>query len=172
MWVVRLILVCALVLAVGGRASGQIAVDLQVVLAVDSSGSVDQHRSELQKRGYAVAFRNPRVLRAIRSAGAAGTIAVTMVQWTGPQLHLQVVPWMLVRDEASIDALAAAIEMAPRQLFGGGTSISGAIDYAMQLFPASPSRGTRRVIDISGDRSNNSRRLVTLPRHDAVNSRA
>jgi hypothetical protein len=77
-----------------------------------------------------------------------------------------------VRDEASIDALAAAIEMAPRQLFGGGTSISGAIDYAMQLFPASPYRGTRRVIDISGDGSNNSGRLVTLARDDAVNAGA
>jgi hypothetical protein len=169
---VRLILLCALLLAAGGRASGQTVVDLQLVLAVDASGSVDQRRFELQKQGYAAAFRNPRVLRAIRSAGATGTIAVTMVQWTGPQLHLQVVPWTLVRDEASIDALAAAIEMAPRQLFGGGTSISGAIDYAMQLFPASPYRGTRRVIDISGDGSNNSGRLVTLARDDAINAGA
>src|SRR5262252_1343463 len=137
MRVVRLILLCALLLAAGGRASGQTAVDLQLVLAVDASGSVDQRRFELQKQGYAAAFRNPRVLRAIRSAGAAGTIAVTMVQWTGPQLQIQVVPWMQIRDEASINAIATAIETTPRRLFGGGTSISGAIDYAIALFARS-----------------------------------
>jgi hypothetical protein len=109
-------------------------------------------------------------LRAIRTAGSAGAIAVTMVQWTGPRLQIQVVPWALVSDEASTNALAAAIENAPRQLFGGGTSISGAIDHAMRLFPDSPYRGTRRVIDISGDGSNNSGRLVTLARDDAVSA--
>jgi Protein of unknown function (DUF1194) len=160
----------AVVLAVGAstHARAQSAVDLQLVLAVDASGSVDQRRFDLQKQGYAAAFRNPKVLRTIRSAGAAGAIAVTMVQWTGPRLQIQVVPWMLIRDEASADALAAAIENAPRQLFGGGTSISGAIDYAVRLFPECPFRGTRRVIDVSGDGSNNGGRPVTLARDDAV----
>src|SRR5215831_74453 len=102
----------------------QTAVDLQLVLAVDASGSVDQRRFDLQKRGYAAAFRNPRVLRAIRSAGAAGAIAVTMVQWTGPLLQVQVVPWTQIKDEASTQAFATAIDEAPRQLFSGGTSIS------------------------------------------------
>ena len=162
----------AAVLAVGASAcaGAQTAVDLQLVLAVDASGSVDQRRFELQKQGYASAFRNPRVLRAIRSAGSAGAIAVTMVQWTGPRLQIQVVPWALVRDEASTNALATAIEDAPRQLFGGGTSISGAIDRAMQLFPDGPYRAARRVIDISGDGSNNSGRSVLLARDDAVSA--
>ena len=51
-----------------------------------------------------------------------------MMQWTGPELHVQTVDWTLAKDEASVNALADAIEGSKRQLFGGGTSISGAID--------------------------------------------
>ena len=91
-----------------------------------------------------------------------------MVQWTGPRLHVVVVDWMLVKDEASVNALAAAIEAAPRQLFGGGTSISGAIDYARLLLAQCPCNAARRVIDISGDGSNNSGRPVTQARDEAV----
>src|SRR5271163_4094796 len=85
---------------------------LAIVLAVDASGSVDNRRFELQKRGYAAAFRNPQVLSSIRSL-MTQSIAVTMMQWTGPRLHVQVVDWMLVKDEATADALATAIETAP-----------------------------------------------------------
>jgi hypothetical protein len=154
-------------LALATPAAAQTAVDLHLVLAVDASGSVDQVRFELQKRGYVAAFRHARVLQAIRS-GANQAIAVTMVQWTGPMMQVQVVGWMMVGDEESAAAFAAAIERAPRQLFGGGTSISGAIDHAATLFPRSPFRGGRRVIDVSGDGSNNRGRPVTLARDEAV----
>lgn len=142
-------------------------VDLALVLAVDASGSVDQHRFELQKQGYAAAFRDRRVLNAIRS-GLTQSIAVTMFQWTGPRLQVQVVPWTLIKDEASANAFAAAIEAAPRQLFGGGTSISGAIDYGRILLAQTEFAPTRRVIDVSGDGSNNSGRPVTFARDDAA----
>jgi Protein of unknown function (DUF1194) len=141
--------------------------DIILVLAVDASGSVNQTRFELQRDGYAAAFRNPRVLNAIRS-GTTQAIAVTMVQWTGPTLHVQTVPWTLIKDEATANAFANAIEKAPRELFGGGTSISGAIDYAMLLLPTSPFKGLKRVIDISGDGHNNRGRLVTEARDEAV----
>jgi hypothetical protein len=91
-----------------------------------------------------------------------------MVQWTGPSLQIQVVPWMRIDGEASMHAFADAIERAPRQLFGGGTSISGAIDHAKMLFPNNGFQGGRRVIDISGDGPNNRGRLVTSARDDAV----
>jgi hypothetical protein len=159
----------ALVLAVGTPAKAQTAVDLQLVLAVDASGSVDYTRFELQKRGYAAAFRSRPVLEAIRS-GPASAIAVTMVQWTGPSLQVQVVPWTVLKDEATTAAMAALVDATPRRLFGGGTSISGAIDSAMTLFPKSPFKGARRTIDVSGDGSNNSGRSVTQARDDAVNS--
>ena len=143
------------------------AVDLQLILAVDASGSVDQYRFELQRKGYANAFRNLQVLQAIQS-GLRQSIAITMFQWTGPRLHVEVVPWMVIRDMTSAEAAARAIETAPRRLFGGGTSLSGAIDYAMTMFPRSPMIGDRRVIDVSGDGSNNSGRPPTLTRDDAV----
>src|SRR5262249_35363333 len=78
----------------------QAAVDLELVLAVDVSGSVNQTRFELQKQGYAAAFRDARVVHAIRS-GANRAITVTMVQWTGPELHVQVVPWTLIGNQTS-----------------------------------------------------------------------
>jgi hypothetical protein len=103
-------------------------VDLMLVLAVDASGSVSQRRFELQKQGYAAAFRNPRVLKAIQSL-MTQSIGVTMFQWTGPRLQVPVVPWTQVKDAATAEDFAGAIERVPRQLFGGGTSISGAIDF-------------------------------------------
>jgi hypothetical protein len=75
---------------------------------------------------------------------------------------------MLIRDAASAEAFAAAIEGAPRQLFGGGTSISGAIDYSRLLLAQNPFGAARRVIDVSGDGSNNSGRPVTSARDDAA----
>lgn len=143
------------------------AVDVTLVLAIDSSGSVEDDRFELQKRGFAAAFRDPRVLQAIR-AGDHQSIAVMMLQWTGPPLQEVMVPWTLVKDEASAAVLAAIIESSPRRLMGGGTSISGAIDYSVKALAASPYRGTRRVIDISGDGSNNLGRPAEQARDDAV----
>lgn len=153
--------------AAGSAAIADVPVDLQLVLAVDASGSVNQARFELQKQGYAAAFRNPQILQAIR-AGAQQAIAITMVQWTGPALHVVVLDWTRISDQASAAAAAAAIASVPRRLFGGGTSISGAIDYAMTLFPQGGFRGTRRVIDVSGDGANNSGRPAASARDEAV----
>lgn len=157
----------AILLGTGALARADPAVDLALVLAVDASGSVDQHRFELQKQGYAAAFRDPRVLNAIRS-GLNQSIAATMFQWTGPRLQRHVVPWTVIKDEASANAFADAIQAAPRQLFGGGTSISGAIDYGRLLLLQNPFAPTRRVIDVSGDGSNNSGRAVTAARDEAA----
>ena len=145
----------------------QTEVALALVLAVDASGSVSDDRFELQKQGHAAAFRNRQVLNSIRSL-ITQSIAVSMMQWTGPELHVQTVDWILVKDEVTVNALADAIEASKRQLFGGGTSISGAIDYSRLLLGASPFLGFRRVIDISGDGANNRGRAVMLARDEAV----
>jgi Protein of unknown function (DUF1194) len=142
-------------------------VDLQLVLAVDASGSVNMYRFELQKQGYAAAFRNPRVLNAIRS-GISQAIAVTMIQWTGPRLQIHVVPWMVVKDEASANALADAIAATSRRLYSGGTSISGAIDYSRLILTQSPFTATRRTIDVSGDGANNIGRPAAIARDETV----
>jgi hypothetical protein len=165
--IIRALLAAALIFAVHARAAAQTAVDLLLVLAVDASGSVNQARFVLQQQGYAAAFRHPRVLRAIRS-GARQQIAAMMMQWTGPALQVQAVPWTLLKDEASVNGFADAIEKAPRDLFSGGTSISGAIDHGMRLLSSAPYKGTKRVIDVSGDGSNNRGRSVTDARDDAV----
>ena len=145
----------------------QTNVDLQLVLAVDASGSVNDARFELQKQGYAAAFRNPQVAKAIMSGGEQA-IAVTMVQWTGPFMHAQVVPWTVLKDAASAKAFGDAIAATRRELYGGGTSISGAIDHAMVLLSQSPYSSPRRTIDISGDGASTSGRSITNARDDAV----
>jgi hypothetical protein len=75
---------------------------------------------------------------------------------------------MRIGDVDSAEAFANAILAAPRQLFGGGTSISGAIDYAMTLWRTNPYRAPRRVIDISGDGANNRGRPAADARDEAV----
>ncbi|HUZ74645.1 MAG TPA: DUF1194 domain-containing protein [Stellaceae bacterium] len=165
-WVWRVAILAALLLA-GRPATAQTDVDVALVLAVDASGSVNETRFELQKHGYAAAFRNPRVVEAI-AAGSQRRIAVAMVQWTGPSLHALTVDWTFVHDAASAHALADAIDATPRKLFGGGTSLSGAIDYSLALLAKCPCRSPRRTIDVSGDGSNNRGRPAALARDAAV----
>jgi hypothetical protein len=157
----------ALALAGPRVARAATEVDLMLVLAVDASGSVSQRRFELQKQGYAAAFRNPRVLKAIQSL-MTQSIGVTMFQWTGPRLQVPVVPWTQIKDAATAEDFAGAIERVPRQLFGGGTSISGAIDYGRLVLLQSPFMTSRRTIDISGDGANNIGRPVQFARDEAV----
>src|SRR5262245_66678421 len=161
-----LALVVLAAILLGTPARAQTEVDLKLALMVDASGSVDRYRFELQKRGYVAALRNPRVLSAVLG-GRTQSIAMSMVQWTGPFLQSVVLPWTLIKDEASIKTAAAVVENTPRQLFGGGTSISGAIDYAMAMFPQAPFKAERQVIDISGDGSNNGGRSVIRARDEA-----
>jgi len=141
-------------------------VDLELVLAVDVSRSIDADEFDLQRQGYARAIVNPSVLGAIQS-GAIGAIAVTYIEWSGADQQKTVVDWTLVRDQASAEAFAARILAAPRS-FAAYTSISGAIDYAVRLFETNRFEGSRQVIDVSGDGSNNSGRPVWLARDAAL----
>jgi hypothetical protein len=151
----------------GALGAADVPVDLALVLAVDASGSVNQTRLELQKHGYAQAFRSKQVIDAI-TAGADRAIAVAMLQWTGPNLHVRVIAWRRVSNAASARALADAIDATRRRLYTGGTSLSGAIDTGVAVLAASPYRATRRVIDISGDGSNNRGRSAETARDEAV----
>jgi hypothetical protein len=160
------ILALLLVPAAAQRGSGE-PVDLALVLAVDASGSVDQTRFELQRQGYVAAFRHSRVIGAITS-GPRQSIAVVMMQWTGPALQVIAVPWTRISDVASANAFADRVAAAPRALFGGGTSISGAIDASMGLLFDNPYQAARRVIDVSGDGSNNRGRAADAARDEAV----
>src|SRR5258708_7825583 len=95
MW--RLCAALGLLLLAGGPSRAATPVSVQLVLAIDVSGSVSQERFELQREGYAAAFRSPAVLHAIQST-ATGSIAVAMLQWTGPTLHVVTVDWTSIDD--------------------------------------------------------------------------
>jgi hypothetical protein len=167
-WLHRAILLLAVLLAgTGPLCAGGQEVDLELVLAVDCSRSINDSEFALQVQGYAEAFRHPSVLKAIQS-GMRRSIAVTYVQWAGPFLQYQAVGWTLINDGESALEFADRFQAAPRAFHGGGTSLSGVIDYARTLFPKSGFSGRRRTIDISGDGINNSGRLATSARDEAV----
>jgi hypothetical protein len=152
-------------LALGGEVRAQ-NTDLLLVLAADVSRSIDEGEFELQRKGYAAALTDPRVLAAIRG-GSSGTIAVCYLEWSGAGEQLVVADWAVLHDDEDAGAVAAAILAAPRS-FIGRTSISGAIDFAMDRLAAAKPHSNRRIIDISGDGTNNSGRPVTEARDQAL----
>ena len=152
-------------LALSGGARGQ-NTDLLLVLAADVSRSIDEGEFELQRKGYAAALSDPRVLAAIRG-GTNGTIAVCFLEWSGAGEQMVVADWVVIRDGEDAGGLSATLLAAPRS-FIGRTSISGAIDFAMERFAAAKIHANRRIIDISGDGTNNSGRPVTDARDQAL----
>jgi len=141
-------------------------VDLELVLAVDVSRSIDEEEYNLQKRGYADAFNHPAVLSAIQ-ANPHHRIAVTLVEWAGADFQKVIIPWTVISDAESGHLMGEAIRQAPRS-FWGWTSISGAIDFSARLFGQDGMESTRRVIDVSGDGVNNSGRPASMARDEAV----
>ena len=141
-------------------------VDLEVILAADVSRSIDDGEFDLQRKGYAAAVNDPRVLEAIRGRKGAA-IGVCFIEWSGDDDQLVVVDWSEIRDGEDAGSVAAAILAAPRS-FMGRTSISAAIDFAMAHFAKSKWQAARRIIDISGDGTNNSGRAVTEARDEAI----
>ena len=111
-------------------AQGEI-VDVELVLAADGSGSIDDDELAFQRRGYAEAITSPEVLNAIAGNGY-GAIAIAYVEWGGPTSQHTIVDWMVVRDADSARAFAEALVTAPRAA-RGFNSISAAIDYSVHL---------------------------------------
>jgi hypothetical protein len=144
---------------------GQSNVDVELVLAVDVSYSMDPEEQALQREGYREALVSPDFLNALRQ-GMHGRIAVIYVEWAGASDQRVIVPWRLVDGPPA--AQAVADEIGHQYLRRAArTSISGALYYSSSLFEESAFRGIRRVIDVSGDGTNNQGQLVTIAR-DAV----
>jgi hypothetical protein len=141
-------------------------VDILLVLAIDASGSLSDERLRLQREGHARAVDSPTFLRAI-AAGPLGRIAITVIEWSNEGRQDQIVPWMLVRDDADTRALAQRVMRAPHPI-PGYTSISGAIDRAAHLLAQAPYAAARRVIDVSGNGPNNDGRPVHAARDAAA----
>ena len=160
----RLAAILAFLLAAFPAAA--LPVDLELVMAVDVSRSVDQDEARLQRQGYVQALTDPRVMQAIQS-GNHGRIAVCYVEWAGAGLQFTVIDWTLVKDAASADGFAGRLAEMPIRFYSR-TSISGAIDYSARLFEGNGYEGERLVIDISGDGRNNDGRPAHLARNEAV----
>ncbi len=141
-------------------------VDLELVLAVDVSGSVDEFEARLQRDGYVTAFVDPVVVNAVRS-GPLGRIAVAYFEWAGFGHAIKTVDWVILSSAEDAQAFAARLDAAPLAR-GRFTSISGAIGYALTLFPNNGFEGSRRVIDISGDGPNNSGPVVNFVCDEAL----
>lgn len=141
-------------------------VDLELVLAIDVSGSIDVEEATLQREGYQRALVNDEVIRAVTS-GPLGKIALSYVEWAGMGHYKVVVDWQIIDGLESAKAFVAKLHRVPIE-GAHRTSLSDAIDYSVRHLAGNDIDGTRRVIDISGDGANNYGRLVTAARDDAV----
>jgi hypothetical protein len=128
-------------------------VDLELVLAVDASRSIDADEAALQRAGYVEAIRHPDFIHAIRT-GLHGRIALSYFEWAGSVRQESLVPWQIIDGEASAEAFADRITQRSYNSFRG-TSISGALIFATGLISAAPFEEERRVVDVSGDGPNN-----------------
>ena len=141
-------------------------VDVELVLAVDVSYSMDMDELALQREGYAQAIVSKEFLQALKN-GPNGKILVTYFEWAASTDQKVIIPWRLIDGPETADAVANEIIKTPVRR-ASRTSISGAINFAMQLFDENPHRGIRRVIDISGDGPNNNGTPVVAARDAAV----
>lgn len=128
-------------------------VDLQLVLAVDVSRSIDAEEARLQREGYREAMSDPRVVAAI-TGGVLGAIAVSYIEWAGFQAQTPVLPWLRIGSAAEAAAWSARLGASPRESMSW-TSLSGALRFSRSSLAECPWEGTRRVIDVSGDGVNN-----------------
>src|SRR5438270_9671288 len=142
------------------------SVDVELILAVDVSYSMDMDELAIQREGYAQAIVSKEFLQALK-AGPNGKIAVTYFEWAASTDQKIIIPWRVIDGPETADAVANEIMKTPIRR-ASRTSISGAINFAMPLFDENPYRGLRRVIDISGDGPNNNGAPVTGARDAAL----
>ncbi|OAF10515.1 hypothetical protein AYJ54_09515 [Bradyrhizobium centrolobii] len=142
------------------------SVDIELVIAVDVSYSMDLDELAVQREGYAQAIVSKEFLQALRG-GPNGKISITYFEWSASSDQKIIIPWRVIDGPETADAVANEIMRTPVRR-GSRTSISGAILYAMPLFDENPSRGFRRVIDISGDGPNNNGPPITPVREEAL----
>lgn len=158
-------LVCVGLLGASGPADpSPVEVDLELVLAVDVSYSMEVDEQEIQRRGYVNAFLQPALIDAIQS-GPLGRIAVTYVEWGGSAV--QVVPWTLVDDTNSARRFADTLSRQPMRRISF-TSISNTLAFSRKLLQTNPYQGMRGVIDISGDGPNNAGVPAPVARNSTV----
>jgi len=142
------------------------SVDVELILAVDVSYSMDMDELAIQREGYAQAIISKEFLQALKT-GPNGKIAVTYFEWAASSDQKIIIPWRVIDGPETADAVANEIMKTPIRR-ASRTSISGAIYFAMPLFEENPYHGLRRVIDISGDGPNNNGAPVAGARDTAL----
>src|SRR5712692_11581788 len=142
------------------------SVDVELVIAVDVSYSMDMDELAIQREGYAQAIISKEFLQALKT-GPNGKISITYFEWAASSDQKIIIPWRVIDGPETADAVAREIMKAPVRN-GSSTLISGAISFAMPLFDQNPYRGLRRVIDISGDGPNNNGAPVLGAREEAL----
>jgi Protein of unknown function (DUF1194) len=142
------------------------SVDIELILAVDVSYSMDMDELAIQREGYAQAIVSKEFLQALKT-GPNGKISITYFEWAASSDQKIIIPWRVIDGPETADAVANEIMRTPIRR-ASRTSISGAINFAMPLFDENPYRGLRRVIDISGDGPNNNGTPVTGARDAAL----
>jgi hypothetical protein len=152
--------------ALPSLATAQSEADLELVLAVDVSGSVDETEYSLQITGIAAAFRDPEVLEAI-ATGSVGRIAVSVVFWAESAYPKHSMPWTLIGDATGAEAFAQRLESRPRSIPGGGTGIGRGVMYAVDLIESDAILSPRRVVDVSGDGRETPHRYRSVPPRQA-----
>ena len=141
------------------------SVDVELILAVDVSYSMDMDELAIQREGYAQAIVSKEFLQALKT-GPNGKISITYFEWAASSDQKIIIPWRVIDGPETADAVANEILKTPIRR-ASRTSISGAILFAVPLFDENPYRGIRRVIDISGDGANNNGPPV-VPTRDAA----
>ncbi|MEK9965717.1 MAG: DUF1194 domain-containing protein [Rhodospirillaceae bacterium] len=159
-----LVLLATLTFADIGEA--QEPVDLELVLAADGSGSIDDAELALQREGYANAVRNPKVLELL-TGGIHGKSVIAYVEWGNALSQHTIVDWTVIDGPESAAAFGEALVNAPREAWGFN-SISNAIAYSQRLIDQNPHRGLRRIIDISADAGNIGGMPLPVARANAV----
>jgi Protein of unknown function (DUF1194) len=154
------------VLPLADNSPTAVPVDVELVLAVDVSYSMDPEEQALQREGYIAGITSRDFMQALRS-GHHGKVAVTYFEWAGPYDQKIVVPWRLIDGPEAADAFVNELARAPYRR-ASRTSISGALSFSKPLFDGSGYRGFRRVVDVSGDGANNSGTFVTAARDDVL----
>ncbi len=148
------VMACLLLALAGGvrsvHAAGETVVDLELILAVDTSSSVSQAEFELQMRGLSEAFRNTAVAEALEASGDLG-VAVALVQWADNRKQIVSIDWTVIHNADQAMRFADEIDATPRFVVGGGTAIGGAIKFGLRQLERNEFEGRRKVIDISGD---------------------
>ncbi len=145
-WALRL--ATALITAAAPASAGaQGCADLALVLAVDTSGSVNAREFDLQVGGLAAAFLRPDVQAAFASAG---TVAAAAVFWGDARRPAVTLPWVRIEGPGDAAAFAAALAAGAARI-GGDTGLGEGLDAALDLLDAPEACAARRVVNVSGD---------------------